>query len=133
MTSPGRLAKDRGKRWETAVAKLFGGVRKWAGPGTDVEVGTTIIECKSQQDDSGLKKLVGWIEQARGYGPDWVLAVSLGMRAQKLTFAVLPIEELVRLKRVDQEWGARALSGESDLRGAQGADGDAAGPEAGAG
>lgn len=96
------IGKDRGKRWESDVAAFFGGIRKWAGPGTDVEARGRIIECKSQQDYKGLTKLVGWILQAQSYGDNWALAVRLGLRKKKLTFMVISMEEYERLTREGQ-------------------------------
>lgn len=93
------IGKSRGKRWEHDVAKFFGGIRSWAGPGTDVEARGRIIECKSQQDYKGLTKLVSWIQQAQGYGDNWALAVRLGLRNQKMTFMVISMEEYERLTR----------------------------------
>lgn len=91
MASPSRTAKDRGRRWELEVAKRYGGVRKWAGPGTDVETPDgRVIEAKSRQDDGGLKLLVEWVEQARSYSDDWVLCIKLGLGAQALKLEVRP-------------------------------------------
>ena len=110
------LGKDRGKTWEREIAKLYGGVRTWAGPGRDVVVDDLNIECKSQQDYDGLKKLVIWIVQAMSYGPRWALAVRLGLRKHKLTFVVLPIEEHVRLLEIEREYlrERRGVSSRSD-------------------
>ena len=96
----GALGKGRGKRWEYHVAEFFGGIRKWAGPGSDVEARDRIIECKSQQDYKGLTTLVKWIRQAQSYDPvNWVLAVRLGLRNNKLTFIVISMEQYEQLTR----------------------------------
>jgi hypothetical protein len=97
------LGKGRGAQWERDVAKIFGGVRKWAGPGVDVEARGKYIECKSQQDYAGMGKLLGWIQQAQSYGPNWALAVRLGLRNKKITFMVISVEEYEKLTKDERD------------------------------
>ena len=95
-----QLGKGRGKRWEYDVAEFFGGVRKWAGKGSDVEARGLVIECKSQQDYKGFSKLLQWIHQAQSYDKEnWALAVRLGLRNKKVTFMVISMEQYERLTR----------------------------------
>jgi hypothetical protein len=98
-----QIGKGRGYRWETEVAKIMGGKRMNSGPGVDVEARGRYIECKSQQDYAGMGKLLGWIQQAQSYGPNWALAVRLGLRNKKITFMVISVEEYEKLTKDERD------------------------------
>jgi hypothetical protein len=98
-----RIGKNRGKAWEREVAKSVGGVRMWSGPGSDVELGDVVVECKSQQDDDGLKTLTAWIRQAKGYSDRWALAVKLGLGVKAEKFVIISLDEYTRLLRENHE------------------------------
>lgn len=99
-----KLGKDRGKRWERDVANYFRGERKWAGPGTDVELEDLglAIECKSQADYDGLQLLKRWVEQAESYQKRWALAMRLGLRKHKRELILIPKEEYKRLLELER-------------------------------
>lgn len=97
----GKLSKGRGYRWEVETAKTLSGHRTNAGPGWDVEVlELGSVEAKAQQDDSGLKTLTGWIDQARKYAVEtggWALSVKLGLGRGAYKLLVMDLKDFCKL------------------------------------
>jgi hypothetical protein len=94
-----RNAKQRGRRWEYAIAEKLGGDRHILSKGGDVETPELLIECKYRNDADGLKLVKNWIEKAKEDAAKldklWLLALNFGDGSGG--YIVMPVDMFVEL------------------------------------